>query len=556
MLHEVYNSEESKLAKTLIVFDNVEFVSSGGVLFSHASFPIRAHESVAVIGEAGSGKSVMLKLAIGEEKPTNGSITLAKNVRVSYVPQQTDSVKFNDHSTVKGLFYSARGLEKLERQIAETTVLMATDSSQRVMNRYGDLIVQYERLDGYSADSQISAILNGLGVEQHINLETVIKDVSSGQKAKILIGQALFARPDLIVLDDPVSHLDAESRAWLANYLRGTKQGSLIVVSSTEFVNEFAQKIIEINGSGRVIVFEGNFNQFSQKKDVLLESERRTVERKRDEYERIRSAATVVQGWGRKTESTARKQRVIQRKVERKQQELEALSDDQIEQDRNIRPRVFEKARKSAIQVININGITKRYDNGFIGLNLPQFCLTIQRGERVAVVGRNGSGKSTLLRLVAYTSDGMFVPTSGILELGSNVDIGYYSPDLIGNLDDQKLILDEAFDNTERYNKTITMSTLAYWGLADKVVYNKRIGDLSASQKSQLIMAKVMLACPNLLVLDEPTSHFSPNMINRLVGSLLGYDGTLIVVSHESIFLDKLGVHKKILLPNGSLESF
>lgn len=548
---------------TVTVLDNVSFTSPDRLLFYGVNLSVRKGETVAITGESGVGKSTLLKIILGKTSPDTGTASLTKGVRVSYVPQDIEDIEADDSISIKDLFYKARGLDIVERRKEELEVAMGAPENasklQELLHEYSDVSEKFEEMGGYAAESEMDKILAGLKLDPiatgHITPDTRLNEVSSGQRTRALIGQALFANADLLILDDPTSHLDQDSVTWLSGYLKESRQASIIATNNIPFINDCSNKIVEITDFGRVLAFEGNYHDYAEKRDLLLEAERseaKAVKAERDRLEETLLKFKSKQVF-KKSAKMATRGAAMQTRIDRLDDDYSSLpGSKQVFRTERVGDLKFRSEQRSGDAVLLIRNLVKKYGD-FLALNLSHLDLIIRRGETLLISGENGSGKSTLMRMMAsLAQNGTFNPDEGELQLGVGVKAGYYSPDHTG-ISKENPILDEVVEASTTFNEGEASSTLHYWGFPKGTIRVKEIEQLSAGEKKQLALAKLMIRHPNLLLLDEPTDYLKPEIVERLINALDGYDGTVVVVSHNREFVDQLTIHRELTLPEGKI---
>lgn len=560
----IQNNENMHNGAQVVALNDVSFSSADRVLFYGVNLSVKKGENSVVVGQSGVGKSTLLKIALGKLPPDTGTVTQAKGIKISFVPQDIDDLDIDNDITIKDLFYKSRGLDNAIKRKEELEHLMASPEGQskleQILNEYSAVSEEYEKLGGYMADTEMDQILTGLKLDVattgHITPQTKLTEVSSGQRTRILLGQALFANADLLVLDDPTSHLDVDSVKWLSEYLIKSEQATVIATNNIPFINTCANKIVEITDFGRVLSFEGNYDDYLIKRDRLLDAERvqaESVKAERDRIEKTYLAFKAKQIFKRSADM-AQVGRAMQSRIQRLDDQYEDLPGSQrVHRVERVRSLVFETDTRSGDAVVTIQKLIKKYGD-FTAVDLRNLNLLIRRSEFFLISGENGSGKSTLLRMIAaHGTDTKFAPTSGVIQLGTNVKLGYYAPDYVG-ISKEGSIFEEVKAATRHSNEGEASSTLHFWGFGRKTIRAKTIESLSAGEKKQLALAKIMVQHPNVLLLDEPTDYLKPEVIERLAAALNGFNGTIILISHNPEFKNSLHINRELQMPSGEIK--
>jgi len=553
------NNSSSQVAQ----IKNISFSSPDKQLFSNVDLIINKRDNIATMGKSGVGKSTLIKILLKKILPDIGTVNINSGIKISYVPQNLIDLKIDSNTTIKDLFYNARGLTTINYRKSQLETLMGIENNSKLINpiikEYGELCEQFEKIGGYSADSEIDFFLSGLRLDKkttgHINYSTKLNQVSSGQKTRLLIGQALFAHADLLIMDDPTSHLDIVSIKWLADYLKYSKSASFIATNNISFIEGFSNKVVEITDFGRVLSFNGSYKSYVIKRDRLLLSEKLQADAINNEHDRIQ--ATYLHFKSRqifkKSANMAQVGRALQSRIGRLDAKYNNLpGSKQIHIIQKTKSLIFKSKTRSGDDVMLINGVSKSYDN-FVALNLISLSLSIKRGEHLLISGENGTGKSTLMRIIFSTiNKGLFQSDTGNITVGSGIRAGLYSPD-DSNLSIKGSVLEEIKMSNDQCSESEAVSTLIYWGIPKLKIRTKQLEQLSPGEKKQVSLAKLMVQQPNLLLLDEPTDYLKSEIIDQLIYALTDYDGTLIVISHNQEFVKQLSFHYELKLPEGKL---
>jgi len=504
----------------MISFSNINKQYGKQLVFVDASFQLNPGEKVGLVGPNGSGKTTLFRMVVGEEEPDEGEVTVPKRLTIGYFRQDVEEMK--GRSTLdEAIAGSGRAgelhheLERLHQAMEETPGDM-----DAILARFGEVQEEYEHLGGYGIEAQAREVLHGLGFKDD-QIDGDVGALSGGWKMRVALARVLLGRPDVLLMDEPTNHLDLESIIWLEQFLKSFPGALLMTSHDREFMNRLVSRIAEID-AGEIIAYTGNY----------------------DFYERERSIRETNQqaAFARQQSMLAKEQRFIDRfrthaaKAAQVQSRIKAL--DKIEKivlpkKRQVVKFEFRTPPRSGDQVAVIEDLHKRFGPRVI---YDGFNLTIRRGERWAVMGRNGAGKTTLLKMIA----GALTPDSGTVELGASLTMGYFAQQSLDVLNPDLTVI-EQLQNDFPQEGIGSLRTLAgaFQFTGDDV--DKKIRALSGGEKSRLAMARMLYNPPNFLVLDEPTNHLDLATKEMLVEALKDFEGTMIFVSHDRVFLRGLG---------------
>lgn len=541
----------------------VSFATFDRVLFKEVDVILKRGEVTAVTGRSGSGKTVLLKIIAGIEYPAEGRVEGVSSPRIGYAPQELDDVELDPNLTIKQVFKDVRGLSDLEKRIVnyEERLKNDPDSYSDIGEEYSNSLELFKDLDGYDPEPEMKKILAGLKIDEHstsnITLDTKLSKVSSGQLRKIIIARALYAKPDLLLLDDPTSHLDVASVEWLINYLKNSKAAVVAASNNPSFMDKCANQTIGLTDIGRVFSFSGGYSEFVKKRDAMVEGEQNEAKSVKGELEQLRETDKYFRSRQvyKRSANMAQVGRAFATRMEKLEEKYDKLpGSKQVYRDEKIPDLVFKEERRSGESVVAIKKVLKKYGD-YVAVNLSQSpSIDIARGSKWLVWGPNGSGKSTLVRMVAHIAlDGEFTPDEGEIKVGAAVDTAYFVPDETGSLGKGKL-LDEVVKTMRVKNEGATASALRFFGFSGSAIYNQDVRTLSSGERKRLALAKIMLQNPNLLILDEPTGDYmSDETKERLAKALNGFKGTLILVSHDVGFIERLSLNRELQMPSGKI---
>jgi ATPase subunit of ABC transporter with duplicated ATPase domains len=506
----------------LISFSNINKQYGKQLVFVDASFQLNPGEKVGLVGPNGSGKTTLFRMVVGEEDADEGSVSVPKKLTIGYFRQDVEEMQGRSvlDEAIAG---SGRAgdlhheLEALQHALGDPEQAGDMD---RILERFGEVQEEYEHLGGYALEAQAREVLHGLGFKDD-QIEGDIGALSGGWKMRVALAKVLLGRPDVLLMDEPTNHLDLESIIWLEQFLK-SYPGSLLMTShDREFMNRIVSKIAEID-AGEIVTYSGDY----------------------DFYERERTIRETNQqaAFARQQAMLAKEQRFIDRfrthaaKAAQVQSRIKALDKiDKIElpKKRTVVKFEFQAPPRSGDQVAMIEDVHKSYGSRVI---YNGFSLTVRRGERWAVMGRNGAGKTTLLKMIA----GVSAPDSGTVRLGASLNMGYFAQQSLDVLDPDLTVIDQLQRDFPQ-DGLGSLRTLAGAFQFSGEDVEKKIRSLSGGEKSRLAMARMLYRPPNFLVLDEPTNHLDLATKEMLVDALQNFEGTMIFVSHDRMFLRGLG---------------
>ena len=515
---------------------NLNMTYGDRVLFDGVSFEINAGERVGLIGANGTGKTTLFRLVLGTENPTSGEIHPGRNTVVGYMEQHAcrDSYRtiYDEIMTVfEPLIDMEKRLEQLNRLIDEG------GNIDTLIEEQLHLTEMFEREGGLTCRSRAHSTLVGLGFPPVMHSLTCDK-LSGGQRSKLSLGKLLLSNPDLLLLDEPTNHLDIESVEWLEAFLADYKGAALVISHDRYFLDRVTTRTMEIEHR-KMQIYKGSYSEFIKQKEKDKEIAQRHYDNTMDEVHRIEKMIEQQRRWNR--------ERNI-RTAEHKQKSIDRLMDglEKPEADEAVLKFQFKTLIETGNDVLICKGLTK----GFGGDPLFKDAnLLLKKGERAFLLGANGCGKTTFLRVVM----GEYIQQAGLRKFGENVRVGYFDQTLSG-LNEDKTVLDEVWDRYRRLSQTEVRSALAAFLFRGDAVF-ARVGDLSGGEKARVALLILMLGGYNLLLLDEPTNHLDITSREALEDALLDYDGTMLIVSHDRYFINKLST-RILRLGTDGIEEF
>ncbi len=500
----------------MIQLENIGIQFGDKVLFENVSLNLTQGNRYGVVGANGSGKTTFLKMLGGEQAPTTGKIRKSSTLKLGVLKQD-----LYDYEDCRILDVVLRGNHRLWSLIeGKKSIMQRSDLSAEDGKRLAELEHEISEIGGYNAEGQAAIILKGLGLQQHL-LEQPMSILSGGYKLRVLIGKCLFSKPDVLLLDEPNNHLDIFSIAWLGEFLKDYK-GIVIVVSHDQFfLNQISNHILDIDYE-TIRIYKGDYDNF------LIER-RREAEQRQLENERLEKKRRELQAFYERFRAKATKARQA---VSRKKQ-IDKMEDIVIIQSSRISPRFnFTQRRPSGEQVLNVKGLKKSFGDSEV---LKDVNFNANRSDRIAVIGPNGVGKSTLIKILA----GLLPYDEGEIIWGHECHVGYFAQNHKDLIPSGTNVYDWLYSNTPN-EKVTTIRTVLGQALFSGDDTLKKADVLSGGEAARLVFALLMVKQHNILLLDEPTNHLDLEAIEALITALTEFPGTIIFVSHNRFFVNRL----------------
>lgn len=506
-------------------------------VLSNISMQVQERDRIGLVGVNGAGKSTLLKIIAGEMSADSGDIHKAKETKLGYLAQnsglQSDRTIIAEMRAVFAhLIETEEELRQLEQRIADPKLHDDPKRYEETLERYARLSDWFREQGGFEIDTRINSVLHGMGFGS-FNPETVISTLSGGQKTRLALARILLQAPDLLMLDEPTNYLDIETLTWLESYLRGYA-GAIVVVSHDRyFLDALANTIVEIERHVATR-YTGNYSRYLEIKAAEYETNLKHYEKQQSEIEKMEQfiQRNIVRA---STTKRAQSRRKALEKMERMDKPLGDLKKAHF---------TFEIERMSGKDVLSVDNLSIV----FPGKEQPLFRhidFKLTRGETVALIGPNGIGKSTLLKALM----GQLEPATGTIQFGTHVKIGYYDQEHT-RLNGQNTVLEEVWSEYSHMEEARIRTVLGNFLFSGEDVL-KRISSLSGGEKARVSLAKLMLAQANLLILDEPTNHLDLFSKEVLESALMDYEGTLLFISHDRYFLNKMAERIIELQPDG-----
>ena len=506
---------------TVLSVQNLKKEYGERVLFADISFEVSDSERLAIVGPNGCGKSTLLNIVAGEADATEGMALLGKDCSLGYLAQYQEEEP--DFANIHEYVLSVRqDILDMEARLAELEGQMDAegDALERVMEEYHALSHTYDAAGGTSYRSEAVGVLKGLGFLEG-DLTKSMGELSGGQKTRVNLARLLLKNPDVLLLDEPVNHLDMASIEWLEGFLANYKHAVIVVAHDRYFLDKVATDVLDLGSSVRRL-YHGNYSSFVEQKSLLVKSYEKAYEKQQKEISHQEEVIKKLKQFNR--EKSIRRAESREKKLAR----IEKL--DVPEAERQNMRLTLTPERESGKDVLQVEGLAKSFDGRGLFSDVD---FRVQRGERVALIGENGCGKTTILKII----NEVLAPDAGHIRIGTGVSIAYFDQEQ-QNLDESKTLYDELSDAYVNLTETKIRNVLAAFLFKADDAY-KRISELSGGERGRISLCKLMLSGANFLILDEPTNHLDMESKEILGQALLSYTGTVLYVSHDRYFVNQ-----------------
>jgi ATP-binding cassette subfamily F protein 3 len=507
------------------------------ILFLEADWLIRSKEKTALVGANGTGKSTLMKVLAGLESLDYGAMQLTRGMSIGYLPQEglrlTGRTIFEECLTV---FDELRAMEgEIERAAGQMAELDHTSPEyEAAAERYSTLQERFHVMDGYALDAQVGAVLTGLGFGKE-DWSRLTDEFSGGWQMRIALAKLLLARPNLLLLDEPTNHLDLETRNWLESYLKNYPFGYILISHDRYFLDVTVDRTVEI-WNKRLTIYQGNYTKYLTQKEERRAQMIAAYKNQRDQIEHLEAFINRFR-------AQATKAKQVQSRIK----ELEKIERIEIPEEEPVIHFKFPQPPPSGRMVVEAEGLGKSYGTKCVFSNAR---FSIERGDRVALIGVNGAGKSTLIKLLT----GMEAPTEGTVKLGHNVVSEYFAQDQYKVLDGEARMLDDISRAAIKVPESELRSLLGCFLFSGDDVF-KKLGVLSGGERNRFALARILVSPSNFLLLDEPTNHLDMRAKDVLLDALAAFSGTVVFVSHDRYFIDRLAT-RVLEVENGAITTY
>ncbi|OYZ20119.1 MAG: glycosyl transferase family 1 [Bdellovibrio sp. 28-41-41] len=519
------------------------------VLYKNASFQINPGEKIGLVGPNGAGKSTVFRIIVGEEGVDGGTISKSDKTVVGYFSQNIEEM--GGKTALQEVISSAGKISELQKEIARLEARLSDpdlgeDEMMKVLDKYGEMQADFERLGGYDLENRAQEILTGLGIgPEDYNRPT--ESFSGGWKMRIALAKILLLNPDVLLMDEPTNHLDLESIVWLEEWLRQFKGSILMTSHDREFMNRLVSKIVEV-AFQTITVYSGNYDYYEKEKAIRMEQLIAAAKRQDD---MLAKEEEFIARFAARASHAAQ----VQSRVKK----LEKIDRIEIPAEEKTIQFEWPVPPRGGDEVVKFSNLTKVWKGteGKDKLVFSQASGLVKRLDRVAVVGVNGAGKSTLLKIIS----GQTEASEGNMQLGASIELGYFSQNSLDVLDPNSTIVEEVHSHLPTAGMGQIRTLLGAFKFSGEEA-DKKISVLSGGEKSRVVLACILARPVNLLVLDEPTNHLDIVSREVLLDAVKNFPGTVIIVSHDRYFLREITTRvfevdkNKVSIYDGSWEYY
>ncbi|WP_415062132.1 ABC-F family ATP-binding cassette domain-containing protein [Bdellovibrio sp.] len=508
----------------MIHLSNISKQHGNKILYRNGSFQINAGEKIGLVGPNGAGKTTIFRVITGEEGIDGGTISKSDRTVIGYFSQNIEEMK--GRSALEEVKSAVGNITEMQSRMQECEAKLAdpdldADDMTKILEEYGELQAEFERLGGYDLESRAAEILTGLGIGPD-DYHRPTESFSGGWKMRIALAKILALNPEVLLMDEPTNHLDVESIIWLEEWLVNFKGAILMTSHDRDFLNRLVSKIVEI-ANKTITVYGGNYDFYERERDIR--KEQLIAAAKRQEDMLAKEEEFIARFAARASHAAQVQSRV--KKLEKIDRIEVPPEEDEIKFEWPVPPR-------GGDEVVKFESLSKVWsrDDGQAKLVFSGANALVKRMDRIAVVGVNGAGKSTLLKIIAGHAD----PSDGKVTLGASINLGYFSQNSLDVLDPKATILDEVHSRIPNAGMGFVRSLLGAFKFSGEEA-EKKISILSGGEKSRVVLATILAQPVNLLILDEPTNHLDIKSREVLLEAIKNFPGTVMIVSHDRHFL-------------------
>ena len=517
---------------TLVSLNNISKSYGNNLVLKDIFWQIEEGRKIGLLGSNGVGKTTLFRIITGELEIDKGEVTRSKKLKIGFLRQEYELE--DDLTLFDEMLKPFSDLLKLHDELRNLEKEMSSGKNlDKLMKRYGDLQIEYENDGGYTYENKIETVLYGLGFKKE-DFDKNINILSGGEKNRAALASVLLSEPNLLLLDEPTNHLDIEGTEWLENYLSEFPGTVAIVSHDRYFLDRVIQEVVELEGH-RTEKYKGNFSAYVVEKEKRKEKAKKEY-REQQEYVLRTEEFIRINIAGQKTKQAQSRRKALE-KLERLEKPKTKAKKVKVS---------FVPTQRSSRGLVWTEDLGKRFGERILFENVNFF---LERYDRVGLIGPNGSGKTTFLKMLMGKEE----PTSGDVKIGANLDIGYYDQEH-GGLDLESTVIDEVWKIKPQMLASDLRSFLAKFLFFGEDVFRK-IKSFSGGEQSRVVLAKLILSAPNFLILDEPTNHLDIASREVLETSLSEFGGTILVVSHDRYFLNKV-VSKIYAAENKTLKEY
>jgi ATP-binding cassette subfamily F protein 3 len=507
----------------MILVENIAVEFSGTTLFKDVNFVINPDDKIALMGKNGAGKSTMMKIIAGVDKPTRGNVQTPKEAVIAYLPQhlltEDDCSVFEETSKAfKKVFEMRDEMERLNKEL-ETRTDYESDIYMKIIDKVTELGDVYYQLEDVNYNAEVEKTLLGLGFKRE-DFHRPTSEFSGGWRMRIELAKILLQKPDLILLDEPTNHIDIESVIWLEDFLINKAKAVLVISHDKAFIDNITNRTIEVT-MGRIYNYKANYSHYLELREDRRIHQLKAFNEQKKQIETHKRFIERFKGTYSKTNQVS--------SVERMLEKMEIIEVDEV--DKSALKLKFPACRRSGDYPVIAKHLSKSYGEHIV---FKDANMTIERGEKVSFVGRNGEGKSTMIKAIMGE-----IEFEGECKLGHNVEVGYFAQNQASLLDPELTVF-QTVDEIAKGDIRAQLKNILGGFMFSGDDIDKKVSVLSGGERTRLAMVKLLLEPVNFLILDEPTNHLDIKSKDILKEALLAFDGTLILVSHDRDFLQGL----------------